>query len=36
LEKERGFTGVYIGELQSATKKIDLDKEDGEEAHIDG
>ena len=35
MEQEQKLTGVYIGELENATKKIDLDKEDSEEAHID-
>ena len=34
-KKRKKLTGVYIAELQNQWKKIDLDKEDGEESHID-
>ena len=35
IEEEKKFTGVYIGELENQFKVIDLEKEDGEETHLD-
>ena len=35
IQQEKGFSGVYMGELEHPFKDIDLEKEDSEEAHLD-